>query len=112
MLYSTSSVYYVTCSRQSDLAKMHNFRLTGFGSVRRYLLAISALGGPEMGFSPVLRFLLGHQENEGKPSFAFLVSWRRVEIWGRCCCGAFGGGGGGGVRYDFALDVVLVTCEL
>ena len=63
-----------------------------------------------MGFSPALHFLLGHQEIEGKPSFAFLVSWRTVGGWGGCRCGAFEGRGGGG--YVFALDMVLVTCNL
>ena len=45
-----------------------------------------------MGFSPALRFLLGHQENEGKSYFASLVFWRIVGGWGECRCGAFGGG--------------------
>ena len=62
-----------------------------------------------MGFSPALRFLLAHQENEGKPSFAFLVSWRRVGGWSSCHHGAFGVGVG---VYVFALDMVLVACVL
>ena len=62
-----------------------------------------------VGFSLALRFLQGHQKNEGKPSFSFFVSWRRVGGWGGFCCGA---SGGGGVGYVFALDMALVTCEL
>ena len=66
-------------------------RLQGLYSVWRHYLLSLPLGVPWWGFSQALHFLLGHQENEGKPSFPFLVSWRRVGG----CCGAFGGRGSG-----------------
>ena len=57
-----------------------------------YFLTISALGGPGMEFSPPLHFLLGHQESEGRLSFA---SWcpggeLRVGGWGNAVVGLLG----------------------
>ena len=72
-----------------------------------YFLAISALGDPGMGF-PWLALSTGHQESEGRPSLAFLVSWGELGAGGVQLWDFWGQGWWG---YVFALDMVFVTYE-
>ena len=62
-----------------------------------------------VGFSPALRFLLGHQKDDGKPSFA---SWCPGGELGAGVGAAVGLLGARVVGYAFALDIVSVTCKL
>ena len=47
-----------------------------------------------MGFSPALCFLLGHQESEGRPSFASWCPGGELKVggWGNAVVGLLGAG--------------------
>ena len=62
-----------------------------------------------VGLSPALRFLLGNQENEGS---RLSLSWSPRGELGVGVGPAVGFLGVGVVGCVFALDMVIVTCEL